>query len=616
MIVGHNIKYDLEFLCGPGNMYRHDWIEAINNPDTYVWCTMQAEFRLLGQSKVQPSLDWCCERRGWEVKPGRLKEYWKAGISTEDIPDEEVDPYLKHDITVTGDLFRDQVAKAVALGMMPLLRMEMDAILATTCMEVNGMFFDKQTARTHLVDVLQPKYDGMLKELTDIIAKAIDVPSAVVNPLSNPFLTSFFYGGGWKWQQHELAYNDDGTPVLFKSGKRKCEHKTKVQRYTPELPRRVKITDKEREKTYTSVDEEMLNKLIKTNKVSDLDKDIIERILELRELKKLSSTYFDGYSKLVWYDGMIRTSLNHAIAATARLTSSAPNLQNAAHNEVRSHFKSRYDGGHLLEVDLSQIEVVIQAFKSQDPNMMRDVINGIDFHCKRGALTEHMSYEEFFELAKVEEVPKYVKIRKGAKQFSFQRAYGAGVHTISEKTGLTRGEVKAFILAEETEYPEIVTMQEDWIARVKASTNERDGEVCGELIDNTGARYRFSREKYKGEWEYKPTTIKNYPIQGQAGEVLKLILNMVRKFLWKYNKDHDTWPGFEPVLMVNTVHDSVIFDLPSWVNIPELAGLLIKLFESARQEMSNRFKIDFNLPISADAEYGVDWFSMKTVTGD
>ena len=615
MIVGHHIKYDLEFLCGPGNTEREHWIAAINHPDTYIWCTMQAEFRLLGQTKVQPSLDWVCERREWETKPGRLKEYWKAGISTENIPDEEVQPYLEHDISTTTKLFQAQVKEAIAAGMMPLMRTEMDAILATTCMEVNGMFFDKQGAREHMLDNLFPKYDVMLAELTAIIAKEIDVPEAVVNPLSNPFLLSFFYGGDWKWQQHELMYDEvTGEPVNFKSGKRKGEHKTKVVRYTPVLPRRVKVSDKEREKKFTGVDEELLNKLVALGKTTDTDTDIIKRLMDLRELKKLASTYFDGYSKLVWADGVIRTSLNHAIAATARLSSSQPNLQNAGHNEVRSYFKSRYKGGQLLEVDLSQIEVIIQAFKSQDPSMMSDVINGIDFHCKRGALTQHMDYDEFFKLAKVDEVPKYVKIRKGAKQFSFQRAYGAGAPTIADKTGLTLAEVKAFISAEEAEYPEVCAMQEEWVAVVKRSVKPRDGVVCGEWRDATGALYRFLREEYKGNWEIKPTTVKNYPIQGQAGEVLKLILGELRKFLYHYNERRPK--GSPPVHMVNTVHDSVIFDVPCWVHIPELAGLIIAVFEKADQYMSDRFKIDFNLPIRADAEAGVDWYSMKTVTGE
>ena len=157
-------------------------------------------------------------------------------------------------------------------------------------------------------------------------------------------------------------------------------------------------------------------------------------------------------------------------------------------------------------------------------------------------------------------------------------------------------------------------MQEEWITTVKQSVKPRDGVICGEWVDATGAVYRFLREEYKGRWEIKPTTVKNYPIQGQAGEVLKLILGELRKFLYWYNDRRPA--GTEPVLMVNTVHDSVIFDVPSWVHMPELAGQVIAVFEAADKYMSDRFNIDFNLPIRADAEAGPDWYSMKTVTGE
>jgi len=598
MLVGVNIKFDIEYLCGPNNQSAAAWRQLMDDPRVRVWDCMQAEFRLRGQSQINPSMDWCCERRGWEVKPGRLKEYWSAGISTEDIPDEEVKPYLEHDINTTHRLFVDQVREATERGLMPLMRMEMDAIAATCVMEINGMTFDKVGALTKLDEELQPKVDEYMDWLVEYIAKDLKVPAHVVNPNSNPFMNAYLYGGPWKYKLNEPMYEEDGTPVVFKSGKKKGEHKKRWNEYTLELPRKVPAKVK-----LTSTDEESLVKL--KPKVSQELQGFIDILLKLRAVSKEAKTYFKGYSALTYPDGFIHGNLNHSIVATGRLSASAPNLQNAAHGPIRRHFLSRYVDGHLLEVDLSQIEVVVQGFLSQDAQLMADIIAGVDFHSKRAAAANGATYDDVRAAYKAED-PYWTKKRKEAKVFSFQRAYGAGAPKIAVTTGMDIGDVEALIRAEEEMYPGVVDYQNECIKQVNRSTAERDGQVCGVLTTQTGAEYRFFREKYKGELGYKPTTIKNYPVQGMAGDIIKLILGQLRQFLWNYNVEH--LAGSQPVLVIMTVHDSVVFDVPAWVDLKDLATRLVNLFVGVREVIRKRFGFEFNLPIKAEAEAGRNWY--------
>jgi len=600
LLVGHNIKFDLEYLAGPGHQYNREWRALINNPKVLLWDTMQAEFRMRGQSVINPSLDYCCEQRNLPLKDNRMKEYWNAGVSTEDIPDCEVEPYLIGDVDNTTEVFRSQVAWAVEHGVMPLMRMEMDAIAATCVMEINGMAFDKQGAMEALESELQPELDALYSEVAGAFAERLEVPVEAINPNSNPFLNAFLYGGEWSYRLQELMYTPEGEAVLFKSGKKKGEHKKRWNDYEKVLPRLVPAKCK-----LTGVDEETLGKL-----KPSLDEDtssLLDKLLKLREVSKEAKTYYRGYSSLTWPDGLIHGNLNHSITATARLSSSSPNLQNAAHGRIRKYFGSRYEGGHLLEVDLSQIEVVVQAFLSQDAQLIADIEAGTDFHSKRAAAAAGVEYETVLAAYKAED-PYWTAKRKGAKQFSFQRAYGAGAPTISASTGMSIKDVEQLILAEETMYPGVVQYQNDCIKAVTQSTAMRDGVTCGSLSTATGSEYRFQREQRKGEWTYKPTTIKNYPVQGFAGDIIKLILGGIRKFLWNYNRQYRESLTHGEVLVIMTVHDSVIFDVPAWVALKELTKLLIALFISVRSMLLKRFGIDFNVPVKADAEAGRNWY--------
>lgn len=615
IVVAHNAPYDILFLCNPNNKYWQDWVEWLHDPRAKVWDTMTVEYRLRGQLDTQPSLDHCCEARGWPVKPGRMKEYWKQGVSTEDIPDDEVQPYLVHDVTSLVMLFRDQVAEVQRRGMMNVVRIENDAILATTAMRWIGMHFDAESARAKYRDEIQGKLTGLTEELVDLLHGLTGIPKEHINPMSNPFLNKVLYGGVAVWKEKEVAYvpNPENPweciEKRYKSGKKKGQ--VVQQNVTKEaiLPPRVTVpTDRKGNPLWEGVGEDALDNIVAHKCYTEDVAEVFSKVIELRKFSKLATTYYVGYSQLTWHhDSCLHGNLNHSVAVTTRLSSSAPNLQNASHNEIREYFRSRYEGGEVAEADLSQIEVVVQGFLTQDEQLCADIRAGMDFHSKRAAFVHSAVYEEVRAAVKAED-PVWQKRRSDAKAFSFQRSYGAGAVTIAADTGMELSVVQAFIEAEDAMYPGVSETQHEWLEEANHSLAPHDGIVCGVLKSPTGTEYRFQRSPdFRGKMSIKPTIVKNYPIQGLAADLIKIILSNLRKLMHRINAER-ALQHLDPILLVNTVHDSVIFDMPPGVDHQEFAREVIHLMtEGTRETLRTRFGIDFNLPIRADMSVGKCW---------
>lgn len=615
IVAGHNIGFDVLHLCNPNNKHWRDWVDWLFHPDAKLWDTQVVEYRLRGQTMTMPSMDDSCERRGWPVKPGRMKEYWKAGISTEDIDDEEVRPYQEHDAETTSRLFKDQVREVAERGMMAIVRVENDSILATAQIRYNGMWFDREGALREYYDELLPRKDRLASELTALLMGVTGLPYSEVNPNSNPLLNKVLYGGevSWDVKAAVLVPNPENPweciEKRYKSGKKKGQVVMGKERQVRVLERMV--TSEE----YTGVGEETLLQIKADQAYRPEIAEVFDKVLELRKLTKAAETYFLGYGKLTWpQDSCIHADVNHTTTVTTRLSSSNPNLQNPPKKgDVRRRFKSRYKDGVLVEYDLSQIEVVVQAFLSQDPQMIADIEAGVDFHCKRAAAVAGVPYE--FVLTQVAAaVKEWVDRRQDAKEFSFQRAYGAGAPKISVTTGMSRSVVEALIEAEENMYSGVVSMQNKWLAEVKRNTKERDGIVCGMLKDVTGTEFRFVRElDFHNRLSIKPTTVKNYPIQGLAATIIKIILGLLRRYIWELNRE--LCKDGNPLLMVGTVHDSVIFDVPPWVHIPTFDEQLRYIFTvQSRKVFQARFGVEFNVPIRADGKVGPNWREMENIS--
>ena len=338
-----------------------------------------------------------------------------------------------------------------------------------------------------------------------------------------------------------------------------------------------------------------------------------------------------GMLTLIHENGIIHHKLNHTSTVTSRMSSSDPNMQNIPRggtSNVKKMFTSRFgDDGVMVEIDYSQLEVVVQGVLSKDPQLCEDLRNKIDFHCKRLAAKPGEDYDEVKKKAKDETHPdhkKYSAMRTDAKVFSFQRAYGAGNATIAAATGMPLADVEALAEAETKLYPKVALfdqMSEKAINASRVPTNNKifiegvafsQGE--GHWDSPTGTRYvwregitpefMWKHGKYTG---FSPTERKNYPVQGFGGEIVQTMLGKVMRYFIA-NDMFD-----RKVLLVNTVHDCVLLDGHKDI-APKVAKEVQKILESVPEVFNKLYpQLDITVPFPCETEIGKDLFDMHVI---
>jgi len=325
LIVGQNIKFDLLYMWKGNPACR----KAIYDGGITIWCTQLAEYLLSGQEHKWASLDELVGKHGGTIKDSRMKEYWDNGVDTEDIPDSEIVPYLRGDVDNTHHIFLQQVKAAHSLGMLPLIASQMEALLATTEMEYNGMAFDKPMSSLMGVDVMKNAtvLENTLNE--KMCLAGMNNP----NCGSNPQVGTYIFGGSHKYEVRESMLDEDGEPLMFKSGAKKGEPRTKkVEHSNIILPAMKKPWGADK-----AVNNDVLTELSRDlNPMLKADAALLEfinQLLEYRGLIKDAKTYYIGFGNLVWPDGKIHGHFNHCTTNTGRLSSSAPNLQNVTTQE-------------------------------------------------------------------------------------------------------------------------------------------------------------------------------------------------------------------------------------------------------------------------------------------
>ncbi|KAG5509650.1 hypothetical protein JKF63_06355 [Porcisia hertigi] len=309
-------------------------------------------------------------------------------------------------------------------------------------------------------------------------------------------------------------------------------------------------------------------------------------ILELRALEKLIGTYYertDGGTGMVSLvhstDSCIHHELIHNKTNTGRLASANPNCQNIPKEDkssLRDMFISRFgDKGMCIEADYSQLEVVALAVLASDEQMLDDLRHNVDFHCKRVTMMRpDLKYTDVLQRAKKNKEPEFVKLRQQAKIFSFQRQYGAGVRMLSQSTGLTQDQVRMLIEKENETYRGVEVFNK----MVTLSANNYDASLQngvrnvrghqffkGMFPVLTGSRYVFTesdvpegmlreRDAVRKSTNFSPTHLKNYPVQGFAGEIVQVMLGV----LWRHFLANHNYNGL--AVLTNTVHDCVWVD--------------------------------------------------------
>jgi len=268
--------------------------------------------------------------------------------------------------------------------------------------------------------------------------------------------------------------------------------------------------------------------------------DIAQKILDYREYEKLRSTYVDALPKMMSKaDGRIHTDYRQAVAATGRLSSNNPNLQNipirtAKGKQIRKAFVPRNDEYLFMSADYSQIELRIAASFAKDEIMIEAFRNKRDIHTTTAA--------KVFKVALEEVTPD---MRRKAKEVNFGILYGSTAFGLSQNLGISRTEAAAIIESYFTEFPAIKRYMDDSINMAREK----------EYVETILGRRRYLRDinsRNVTTRGFAERNAINAPIQGSAADIIKIAMVNIHSWLLKSNVK---------TRMTMQVHDELVFDV-------------------------------------------------------
>lgn len=308
---------------------------------------------------------------------------------------------------------------------------------------------------------------------------------------------------------------------------------------------------------------------------------IIPMMMEHRELAKLLSTYLDALPALVHpVTGRVHTEYNQVVAATGRLSSSNPNLQNIPvrtelGREIRKAFVTK-KGFMLVSADYSQIELRLAAALSGDKKMLDAFRKGEDIHARTAADIHGIPLEHVTK-----------DIRFTAKEVNFGVLYGMGVYGLASRTGITREHAKEFI----DKYFSVYQGVAAYIEETKALAKSRG------YVETLFGRRRYLPEINSGMAQVRAQAERmavNMPLQGTAADLMKLAMIAVHEELPKVS------PNSKILLQV---HDELVLEVPK-SDVRRVATFAKETMETVEK---------FAVPIVVDVSVGLNWGEMEGI---
>ncbi len=304
--------------------------------------------------------------------------------------------------------------------------------------------------------------------------------------------------------------------------------------------------------------------------------DIVQDILDFRQMQKLKSTYVDALPLLVNpRTGRVHTSYNQAVAATGRLSSNNPNLQNIPiktdrGREVRKAFIARDSDHILLSADYSQIELRIIAEISKEANMLDAFLNGIDIHTATAAKVYGIGIDEVTS-----------NQRRNAKAVNFGIIYGQSAFGLSQNLNIPRKEAAEIIEQYFIQYPGIKNYMSDTMNFARENG----------YVETIMGRRRYLRDINSANMTvrgYAERNAINAPIQGSAADMIKIAMINIHKDIKAQNLQSK---------MTMQVHDELVFDV------------IKSEKEAVKEIITNRMKtaIKTEVPIEIEIGEGVNW---------
>jgi len=582
VVVGHNIKFDLLYLLV------NNWITQKELVSKTVWDTQLVEYLLSGQQHTYPSLDELSEKYGGVLKDDRIKEFWKAGVQTEDIPIDMLADYLQGDINNTLLIYEAQQPLVSKNNMSQLVTSQCRALVATTIMELNGMHID--------VGYVE-RQSEVLKEQIDVEEELLSSSVVGVLPPAYPSwqwsspkdVSCLLFGGKYVVREKHLVGK-------YKNGKDKfktvdVEYVADGLGYDP-----VKCGASPTKMGYFTVDESVLKNI--KDKLG-----IATSILNLRTWSKQRETYYENMRSLTFLDNRIHPNLQHCSTKTGRLSCNKPNIQNqTVEGGIKAAYISRWgDEGRLVDFDYSQLEMAGLAAIADDSQLADDINNGVDMHTElfKGMYGRACTKDE----------------RKWFKRLSFGLVYGAGPKTLAENAGCSVAEAKKFIKVFYSRYKGVGAfhesiMEEASKGRTLSSKRSIKGLPVGVYtkIMPTGRRYVFTEydNDWKGGVSFSPTELKNWPVQGFAtGDVVPHMVGLIVEKLYKSGLS-------EHVVPVMTVHDSIVFDCKKEI-LDKFIKACYTILKNTTAFINHYYNIEMPVTLSVGCSVGKNWQDLEEV---
>jgi DNA polymerase I len=336
---------------------------------------------------------------------------------------------------------------------------------------------------------------------------------------------------------------------------------------------RLKLPVLKRTKTGASTDASVLEELaLEGHRLPSL-------ILEYRQLEKLRNTYVDALPQLVSDEtGRLHTSFNQAVAATGRLSSSDPNLQNIPiRTEIGAELRKGFipqDGFRFLSADYSQIELRVLAHLSGDPTFVQAFRADEDIHRQTAALVFGV------DVANVS-----ARMRDAAKTINFATIYGIGPFALSKQLGTTVQEARTFIDNYFDRLPDVRAYLDRQIERAYT-----DG-----YVETLTGRRRYIPEVKSKNYnvrQFGERAATNAPVQGSAADIIKMAMIGIHRALQE---------RADGTRMLLQVHDELLFEVPE--EHVDAARALVT------ERMENAFRLD--VPLKVESGAGGNWFECK-----
>lgn len=512
---GQNIKYDIVVLRSVGIELRGVCFDS-----------MVASYLLRPERRGHGMDALARDLLNYETIPiSELIGKGRKQISMLDVQLDRLAEYAAEDADVTWRLYEDLSAKIEASPVKPLFEdVEMPLVGVLADMETIGVTIDSDRLKETSVQL-----GGRIAELEAEIHGVAGREFTVDSPK----------------QLSEVMFDEIGLRVVKKT------------------------------KTSRSTDASVLQTL-----AAETEHPLPNLVLEYRELSKLRGTYLDPLPDFVSpRTGRLHASFHQAVAATGRLSSSDPNLQNIPirteqGRQIRKAFIS-CDADHvLLTADYSQIELRILAHLCSDSGLIEAFKSDQDIHTFVAAQIFGVDQEDVTR-----------EMRSRAKAVNFGIIYGQGAFGLSRSLGITRREASDFIDSYKERYPGIVTFMAEC---VQAAVS--DGEVStilGRRRPIPEVQSRNNNTRSLGE-----RLAINTVVQGSAADMIKVAMINISRKIRQENLD---------LKLLIQVHDELVFEAPR----PEVGAMA----EMVSDEMMNAMKVD--VPMKVDVSWGDDWFEGK-----